>query len=1134
MFDTPLVVPKPVRCSGRVTSYSPLSEDDKASGVTQDYELRQILLSPCLQEEPSASSASSVRRGVALPCVGASPMIERACNPLAAHLLEREGRRRPPSVSSPIPIVNNVDDAADLGLLRFSPVRGYTITVENRVEPCIDSATGQRETYTKTLKIFPGNLPAGEDLERGASKTYDSSSWQSWSGVGIQENGMYCRAHGDEPTCINPDNAGMQLVLTSTSSCTQFELKDPFYCGKYPPNAKKVLSVSMSGTYPACVATITRLPNALKCQSNCPKDGPGTTSSSKGTNSGHGSNTNSNSHSHSAAQHSSSHSHSAAQHSNLHSHSHSNSPSPSQSKTQQSVLMGAGARLFHGAVIALACVALYYSVREAYAVRMYAVVTYGRIIHEFDPWFNFRATEYLWANGWRSFFTWFDHSSWYPIGRPVGTTIFPGMQFTAVLLTRFLNLFGKVPFLGLPISLNDVCVLIPAWFGCLASLFVGLMTYEATGGSVPSLAASAAVMALIPAHILRSVAGGFDNESVAVPAMCLTFWLWLLSLRSRRTWPVGALAGLAYAYMSVSWGGHILAGNLVALHAAVIVVMGRWSRQLGYSFMLFWIISSCLSSVVPVVGLAPFRSLEQAGPMVTFAAFVCLELLHVWSSRKRLTWTANYNAMFVAHAVVAAVAAVVIGSLMQSGYFWPASIRVRSLFVEHTRTGNPLVDSVAEHQAASSGAYSMYLHSCYQALPLGAGMLLLRGAFDHSSKPRTFGVHVTKYFVIVYTVVVYYFASRMARLLLLMGPVASSLTGVTIGTAFDIIINGLHDSIFASSASVASAARLPSATKDANENAASESKKAAKETRSKSVTTKSAEPNTAANDASQSFTAMMEQVFSNPLGRVMCMGLAALFLAAVVYPRVGPFYTYCHEVGQQVAQPHIMFKGRLGNGKEIIVRDYLDAYEWLRASTPEDARVLAWWDYGYHISGIANRTSLADGNTWNLEHIATIGRMLTMPERKGWDMARMVADYVLVWAGEGGDLSKSPHMARIASSVYDDICPKGDDLCRSFGFDRNGSPSKTMRRSMLFKMVSGGTQDPNARSVNPQLFEEVYKSQFGLVRIYRILDVDEESKRWLADPANRLCDRPGGWYCPGQYPPGFPRPPKTHRNIKYN
>ena len=71
------------------------------------------------------------------------------------------------------------------------------------------------------------------------------------------------------------------------------------------------------------------------------------------------------------------------------------------------------------------------------------------------------------------------------------------------------------------------------------------------------------------------------------------------------------------------------------------------------------------------------------------------------------------------------------------------------------------------------------------------------------------------------------------------------------------------------------------------------------------------------------------------------------------------------------------------------------AYWWLRDKTPEDARVMAWWDYGYQITGIANRTSVADGNTWNHEHIATLGRILTAPQEEAHSYARHLADYLL-------------------------------------------------------------------------------------------------------------------------------------------
>jgi len=32
---------------------------------------------------------------------------------------------------------------------------------------------------------------------------------------------------------------------------------------------------------------------------------------------------------------------------------------------------------------------------SAYEIRLFAIKSYGLVIHEFDPWFNFRATQYV-------------------------------------------------------------------------------------------------------------------------------------------------------------------------------------------------------------------------------------------------------------------------------------------------------------------------------------------------------------------------------------------------------------------------------------------------------------------------------------------------------------------------------------------------------------------------------------------------------------------------------------------------------------------------------------------------------------------------------------------------------------------
>ena len=61
-----------------------------------------------------------------------------------------------------------------------------------------------------------------------------------------------------------------------------------------------------------------------------------------------------------------------------------------------------------------------------FSIRLFAVVRYESVIHEFDPYFNFRSTKYLVNEGFYNFLNWFDDGSWYPLGRIVGGTIYPG------------------------------------------------------------------------------------------------------------------------------------------------------------------------------------------------------------------------------------------------------------------------------------------------------------------------------------------------------------------------------------------------------------------------------------------------------------------------------------------------------------------------------------------------------------------------------------------------------------------------------------------------------------------------------------------------------------------------------------
>jgi asparagine N-glycosylation enzyme membrane subunit Stt3 len=104
------------------------------------------------------------------------------------------------------------------------------------------------------------------------------------------------------------------------------------------------------------------------------------------------------------------------------------------------------------------------------------------------------------------------------------------------------------------------------------------------------------------------------------------------------------------------------------------------------------------------------------------------------------------------------------------------------------------------------------------------------------------------------------------------------------------------------------------------------------------------------------------------------------------------------------------------------VPDWIDSLNWMRVNLKSTDVVASWWDYGYWITIIANKTTLADNGTHNSTQIGRIGRMFLSNETEAVEILREFnASYVVVfttfdsdgndvgWADEG----KWRWMARI-------------------------------------------------------------------------------------------------------------------------
>ena len=107
-------------------------------------------------------------------------------------------------------------------------------------------------------------------------------------------------------------------------------------------------------------------------------------------------------------------------------------------------------------------------------------IEYGFELNEFDPFFNFRATEYIIENGLSEYFEWHDEKSWYPNGRNISATSQIMLHVTATITYQ---IFGG------DLSLYDYTILFPAVVGSLTVVVIfGLV--RLFGGTSAGLIAS--------------------------------------------------------------------------------------------------------------------------------------------------------------------------------------------------------------------------------------------------------------------------------------------------------------------------------------------------------------------------------------------------------------------------------------------------------------------------------------------------------------------------------------------------------------------------------------------------------------------------------------------------------------------
>ncbi|KAK4391713.1 Dolichyl-diphosphooligosaccharide--protein glycosyltransferase subunit STT3A, partial [Sesamum angolense] len=556
---------------------------------------------------------------------------------------------------------------------------------------------------------------------------------------------------------------------------------------------------------------------------------------------------------------------------------------------------------------------------------------------------------------------------------------------------------------------------------------------------------AAALLAMVPSYISRSVAGSYDNEAVAIFALIFTFYLYIKTLNTGSLFYAN-LNAIAYFYMVCSWGGYTFIINLIPMHVLLCIVTGRYSSRLYIAYAPLVSLGTFIS-LVPVVGFNAVMTSEH------FASFLVFIIIHVVALvyyikgilTPQMFKVAVTLVVSVGLIVCAAVLAVLIALVASSPTKGWSGRSLSLLDPTYASKYIPIIASVSEHQPPTWPSYFMDINVLAFLVPAGIIACFLPLS-DASS------------FAVLYIVTSVYFSGVMVRLMLVLAPAACIMSGIALSEAFD-----------------------PEKSEDSlKERSSRKSKKKEKE-----------------NVETVPLVSRIEK-------RLLVLPLEASLIAIFLLVLLGAFYVvHCvWAAAEAYSAPSIVLTSRSHDGLHVF-DDFREAYAWLRHNTDVDDKVASWWDYGYQTTAMANRTVIVDNNTWNNTHIATVGTAMSSPEKAAWEIFNSLdVKYVLVVFGglvgyPSDDINKFLWMVRIGGGVFPHI--KEPDYLRDGQYRIDSQATPTMLNCLMYKLSYYRFVETDGRGFDRVRhteigkkyfklthFEEVFTTQHWMVRIYKL------------------------------------------------
>jgi dolichyl-diphosphooligosaccharide---protein glycosyltransferase len=609
----------------------------------------------------------------------------------------------------------------------------------------------------------------------------------------------------------------------------------------------------------------------------------------------------------------------------------------------------------------------------AFIMRSYPI-KYGYYLNEVDPYFNFRATKYLLDNNIDAYLTWHDTMTWYPEGRSIAITSQAGLHIlTALLYTLF----------GHGISLLDFTIILPVIFSSLTSLviFALVRTVSPTGGTTAGMFA-ALLFAFSPILIQRGNLGWFKSEPFGLFFGLFAVYLFLSIIKRRGGEEVeftATTAGMKYKMKILK---AIIAGFLLGLGIA------SWGGTQYFTIPL-----SLFMIVLPFVRREKENRTENTQFHVYVAVLFTISVLLTTAAFPKT----GVSSVFGLSSIALIGGVVFLASATYVKKFSQPKNTLRNLLFLLLVFIAVIIAIIAGGLYYSPPYLTKYLDAIN---PFISYHPLIQTVAEN--RPATLADYLTNFslLLILGGIGSWAVVKRSGRSYndIAIFAIIIGISGIYVGTGYVRLL------VFASIGIIILAAiGLEWIVRFIRE-----------ETRESSLSSAT----TSIKQKQAQFKISNKKI----IRIIFSAFITSLLFLPMVYPRDANWTTLAD-------MPPTIMNG--GSGYRIKTDDWINALNWMSNNTPKDAVIAAWWDYGYWITVLANRTSLADNATLNATRIATIANMFMNKPADGIHLAssNLRADYILVYViarpisienntyyvlGYGGDESKAPVFMTLA------------------------------------------------------------------------------------------------------------------------